>query len=98
MIFEALFLNLGGAYSSNLDMKVTSVLITPTPDGEKFHHASKWRIQCLTPDWIYDSVEHGSALNMDGYEVKKRGASTPTQDTSVAGELSKLLAIQAHLN
>ncbi|XP_027237421.2 DNA topoisomerase 2-binding protein 1 isoform X2 [Penaeus vannamei] len=74
----------GGTYSGSLEMAVTSVLIIPTPEGEKYTHACNWRIQCLTPDWIYDSVEQGHALDMEGYKVKKtRGASTPTNDMSV---------------
>lgn len=76
----------GGTYSGSLEMAVTSVLIIPTPEGEKYTHACNWRIQCLTPDWIYDSVEQGHALDMEGYKVKKtRGASTPTNDMSVNG-------------
>ncbi|XP_069938324.1 DNA topoisomerase 2-binding protein 1 isoform X2 [Cherax quadricarinatus] len=77
----------GGTYSSTLDMSGTSVLIIPTPEGDKYSYARNWRIQCLTPDWIYDSVEHGSAVQMDGYKVTNRGASTPTSDTSNANIL-----------
>ncbi|XP_042237542.1 DNA topoisomerase 2-binding protein 1-like isoform X2 [Homarus americanus] len=74
----------GGTYSPLLEMSVTSVLIIPTPEGDKYSHARNWRIQCLTPDWIYDSVEQGSALDMVGYTVIKRGASTPTHDATTS--------------
>ncbi|XP_068207098.1 DNA topoisomerase 2-binding protein 1 isoform X2 [Palaemon carinicauda] len=72
----------GGTYSASLEMAVTSVLIIPSPEGDKYEYARNWRIQCLKPDWIYDSVEIGHALNMDGYEVKNRGASTPTDENA----------------
>ncbi|XP_045617941.1 DNA topoisomerase 2-binding protein 1 isoform X2 [Procambarus clarkii] len=72
----------GGTYSSTLDMADTSVLIIPTPEGNKYTYARNWRIQCLTPDWIYDSVEQGSALHMEGYKVSVRGASTPTNENT----------------
>lgn len=80
----------GGTYSPSLDMAVTSVLIIPSPEGEKYEHARNWRIQCLTPDWIYDSVEIGHALNMQPYEVKHRGASTPKDEnvTNVPPDVS----------
>ena len=66
-------------------MTVTSVLITPVPDGDKYDHAINWRINCLSPDWVHDSVERGCAVDMEPYRVlKKRGSSTPTHDTSTA--------------
>ncbi|XP_071515470.1 DNA topoisomerase 2-binding protein 1-like isoform X2 [Panulirus ornatus] len=74
----------GGTYSAALEMSVTSLLIIPSPEGDKYTHACNWRIQCLTPDWIYDSVEQGSALSMEGYRVKKRGASTPNDERSLS--------------
>ncbi|KAK4321748.1 hypothetical protein Pmani_007486 [Petrolisthes manimaculis] len=74
----------GGMYSTSLDMNTTSVLILPAPEGEKYSHAVNWRIQCLTPDWIHDSVEQGFALQMEGYSVKKRGCSTPTDPANYA--------------
>ena len=60
-----------------LEMSKTSVLIVSAPEGEKYAYACKWRIKCLTPDWIYDSVQRGHALQMEGYEVKKQRLSTP---------------------
>ncbi|KAK7027481.1 hypothetical protein SK128_007595 [Halocaridina rubra] len=70
----------GGIYSASLDMHDTSILIVPTPEGEKYKFAKNWRIMCLTPDWINDSVEIGHALDMKGYEVEHTKASTPTDD------------------
>lgn len=67
-----------------LEMSKTSVLIVSTPEGDKYTHACKWRIKCLTPDWIYDSVQRGHALKMEGYEVKKRNHSTPNPSSTAS--------------
>lgn len=76
----------GGVYSAMLEMSKTSVLIVSAPEGDKYTHACKWRIKCLTPDWIYDSVQRGHALQMEGYEVKKQKHSTPINSRVTTGE------------
>ncbi|KAG0723109.1 DNA topoisomerase 2-binding protein 1 [Chionoecetes opilio] len=74
----------GGTYSAMLEMSKTSVLIVSAPEGDKYTYASKWRIKCLTPEWIYDSVQQGHALPMAGYEVKKQKHSTPNSSQAAA--------------
>lgn len=86
----------GGTYAAMLEMSKTSVLIVSAPEGEKYSHACKWRIKCLTQDWIYDSVQRGHALTMDGYEVKKQKLSTPVSsqaNTTLPPEVSQCSAI-----
>lgn len=86
----------GGTYSPLLEMSKTSVLIVSAPEGDKYTHACKWRIKCLTPDWIYDSVQRGHALQMENYEVKKRKHSTPNNfhpPSMLPSDLSQCSAI-----
>ncbi|XP_076054847.1 mutagen-sensitive 101 isoform X2 [Oratosquilla oratoria] len=73
----------GGTYTPSLEMDRTSVLVIPAPEGEKYKHACNWRLPCLTPDWVYDSVEQGHALDRKNYQVsrKTRGRSTPVRET-----------------
>ena len=39
----------------------TNVLICLQPSSNKYTYAQKWRIPCLTPAWVLDSVDRGYA-------------------------------------
>ncbi|XP_040581730.1 DNA topoisomerase 2-binding protein 1-A [Lepeophtheirus salmonis] len=70
----------GGIYLKSLDMHTTNVLIIPTPEGEKYTYAKKWKIPTLNSNWIFDSIEKGHCLSLDDYKVEKRNVSTPTKE------------------
>ncbi|XP_071748981.1 DNA topoisomerase 2-binding protein 1-A [Lepeophtheirus salmonis] len=79
----------GGIYSKALDINSTNVLIVPTPEGEKFSYATKWKIPTLNSNWVFDSIEKGYCLESDEYKIEKRNCSTPTkEDVSRLTEVS----------
>ena len=70
----------GGVYSGILDMDKTAILIIPTSGGDKYEYARKWKIPCLSPEWIFDSIEKGYCLKTDPYRIDHAKASTPTRE------------------
>jgi len=62
----------GGSYSGVLDMETTSVLICTSNEGEKYLHAKKWNIPCVSSQWVFDSIERGVCLPTSGYRVDKK--------------------------
>ncbi|CAB4058513.1 TOPBP1 [Lepeophtheirus salmonis] len=62
----------GGIYSKALDINSTNVLIVPTPEGEKFSYATKWKIPTLNSNWVFDSIEKGYCLESDEYKIEKK--------------------------
>jgi len=69
----------GGRYSPNLD-KYVSILVLLTPQGDKYKAAKEWQtVECVTPDYIYDSVQAGYSLKSEDYVCKQQGSSTPTK-------------------
>lgn len=57
----------GGTYSGSLDMESTMLLILPKPEGDKYKYARKWKIPCVTSDWVFDSIEKGFCLPTENY-------------------------------
>merc|ERR1712126_793192 len=77
--------NHGGTYTGQLDMEQTQILIISKPEGDKYKYANKWKIPCISSDWVFDSIEKGYCLHTEGYRVDQARAgstSTPTKDTS----------------
>ncbi len=70
----------GGIYDGVLDMEKTAILITPTTAGDKYGYARKWQIPCLSPDWIFDSIDRGHCLPTLDYRIDRAKVSTPTKD------------------
>ena len=62
----------GGVYSGVLEMDTTTVLICTSPEGEKYNHAKKWNIPCVSSQWVFHSIEKGSCLQTNKYRVDKR--------------------------
>ena len=75
----------GGHYSGQLDMESTQILIISKPEGDKYKYARKWKIPCISSDWVFDSIEKGYCLHTQGYRVDITTAgstgstSTPTK-------------------
>lgn len=72
----------GGKYIGAFKSESVDILIldrTKT-ENEKFIAAMRFKKECLTPQWIYDSVIEGYALNVEKYKVNGLlKASTPTK-------------------
>jgi len=59
----------GGIYDGVLDMERTTILVTPKTGGDKYEYARKWQIPCLSPDWIFDSIDKGHCLPTNPYRI-----------------------------
>eukprot|EP00092_Neocalanus_flemingeri_P040838 GFUD01044457.1.p1 GENE.GFUD01044457.1~~GFUD01044457.1.p1 ORF type:complete len:510 (+),score=168.37 GFUD01044457.1:65-1594(+) len=77
----------GGVYSGVLEMDKTSVLVCTSPDGDKYSHAKKWKIPCVSSEWVFDCIEEGYCLQTAKYRIDRVQASSSTakQDQIVAG-------------
>ncbi|XP_050068069.1 DNA topoisomerase 2-binding protein 1-A [Anopheles maculipalpis] len=72
----------GGNYVGSFKSETTDILILEKTgtDSAKFRGAVRCNKECLTPEWIVDSVASGYVLPVREYEVKSLKASTPTKD------------------
>ena len=61
----------GGSYTPTLDMNTTTIVILNKADGDKYRYAKRWKIPCITSDWVYDSIEKGYCLSTEGYLIGK---------------------------
>ncbi|XP_035774152.1 DNA topoisomerase 2-binding protein 1-A-like [Anopheles albimanus] len=77
----------GGNYIGAFKSEITDILILErsSQGTAKFQAAVRSKKECLTPEWIEDSVVAGFALPIRGYEVRTIKASTPTKDDPAAG-------------
>jgi len=76
----------GGVYSGVLEMETTTVLVCTSPDGDKYNHAKKWNIPCVTSQWVFDCIEKGFCLQTNSYRVSKGKSSismNPLQDQTI---------------
>ncbi|CAO1338865.1 unnamed protein product [Diamesa serratosioi] len=73
----------GGKYIGAFKSESIDILILDRnkTENEKFIAAIRFKKECLTPQWIYDSVIEGYALNVETYKVNGLlKASTPTKN------------------
>uniref|UniRef100_A0A182P507 BRCT domain-containing protein n=1 Tax=Anopheles epiroticus TaxID=199890 RepID=A0A182P507_9DIPT len=72
----------GGNYVGSFKSETTDILILEKTgtDSAKFRGAIRCNKECLTPEWVVDSVANGYVLPVREYEVKSMKASTPTKD------------------
>ena len=78
--------NHGGTYTGQLDMEQTQILIITKPEGDKYKYAKKWKIPCISSDWVFDSIDKGYCLHTEGYRVdlgRTGSTSTPTKVFSI---------------
>ncbi|KAF4532838.1 hypothetical protein B566_EDAN018016 [Ephemera danica] len=88
-----------GTYSATLSEDATDVLVTGTGAGEKFVHAQKWGIPCVTEEWVKQSADVGYALKYSNFIVPPSKTSTPDNNktftdlncsmVSMIGEVNK---------
>ena len=89
----------GGTYSGILDMEKTTVLVCTGPAGEKYSHAKKWKIPCVSSSWVFDSIETGYCLPTEGYRVDKNTkSSTPTKQDQTQARLDDVSMCSTILN
>ncbi len=50
----------GGTYCGQLEMGRTNILIVTSAEGEKYSYARKWKIRCIKPDWVHQSLNKGN--------------------------------------
>lgn len=84
---KALIESHGGNYVGSFKSETTDILILEKTgtDSAKFRGAVRCNKECLTPEWVVDSVASGYVRPIQPYEVKSMKASTPTKDDGRAG-------------
>ena len=65
--------------------------VCTAPAGDKYSHAKKWKIPCVTSSWVLDSIEAGYCLPTDSYRVEKTTkSSTPTRPDKAQARLGEV--------
>jgi topoisomerase (DNA) II binding protein 1 len=58
-------------FSTNrYNLSYSSILILTKPEGDKFKYARKWKIPCVSSEWIFDSIEKGYCLPTEKYRIE----------------------------
>uniref|UniRef100_A0A336KB18 CSON006828 protein n=1 Tax=Culicoides sonorensis TaxID=179676 RepID=A0A336KB18_CULSO len=72
----------GGTYEGAFSSERTHILILEKNgiNSAKFNSAIKYKKECLTPQWVYDSIEQGYSLPFEKYRVSALRVSTPTKE------------------
>ena len=60
------------------------VKVCTIPSGDKYSHAKKWKIPCVTSAWVFDSIERGHCLPPDLYRVDRQAKTGNEQDQRLA--------------
>lgn len=74
----------GGEFHGELEAGRTKVLVVTKPFGEKFKHAQLWRIPCVSPAWVMESIAHGHALPTQPFSLLQSDGKTSTPERSNA--------------
>lgn len=84
----------GGTYSAELQRDVTNLLIIPIGRGEKYKFATRWKIKCVNPGWLEQSVAKEYALRFDDFIVRPGNkCSTPISSYNPASKFAKYILI-----
>lgn len=72
----------GGELKGTFTTTVTTILLVnrDNTESEKFRCAVQAKVDCLTPEWVIDSVAAGYALPTNDYKVSAIKVSTPKKD------------------
>lgn len=88
----------GGTYYGAYKSDCIDILLTQRQhtNSEKFKAAVNGNKDCLTPDWITDSIKKGYALPIAGYKInsgrgRKISKSTPVKETGAKSDESHFL-------
>ncbi|XP_036617640.1 DNA topoisomerase 2-binding protein 1-like [Trichosurus vulpecula] len=60
----------GGHYMGHLQMHECTHLIVREPKGQKYEHAKRWNIHCVTVEWFYHSIEKGFCQDEAMYKTE----------------------------
>ena len=63
----------GGTFSGSLDMRTCTHLIADLPKGQKYSYARRWKLHCVSTQWIYDCVKCGYSLDEVSYYTLPEG-------------------------
>jgi hypothetical protein len=77
-----LFIISGGTYTPEMTSNFTDILVVASPSGDKYSHAKRWRIMCVSEAWISESAKAGYSLKYTDYLVEAKKTSTPDRDTT----------------
>lgn len=73
----------GGVYSGELNMKTCTHLLVEHPQGQKYNHARQWKLHCVSPAWLYDSLKKKHWISEKPYYVEPDPNSTSNNDKSI---------------
>ncbi|KAJ8375031.1 hypothetical protein SKAU_G00056110 [Synaphobranchus kaupii] len=75
----------GAQYTGQLKMNECTHLIVGEPKGQKYECAKKWKVYCISVNWLLDSIEKGFCQDESRYRVgtgthqhSEPSTSTPT--------------------
>ena len=68
-------------------MEKTAILVIPTPEGQKYNYARKWKIPCVSPDWVFDSIEKGFCQSTTPFRIDQQQGGDSIE-TNLSGVLA----------
>lgn len=82
----------GGTYSRVYKTNTVNILILKkdATSSEKYKISLKFKIDCLTPEWVFESVRKKYAVPIDSFRVSSLQHSTPTKDDGDIGHFSMM--------
>ncbi|KAI1888905.1 hypothetical protein AGOR_G00173580 [Albula goreensis] len=72
----------GAQYSGQLRMNECTHLIVSEAKGQKYECAKKWKIYCVSLEWLQDSIEKGFCQDESRYPVGSRANQNSEPSTS----------------
>ena len=73
-------------------MEKTAILVIPTPEGQKYNYARKWKIPCVSPDWVFVSIEKGFCQSTTPFRIdqQQQKASSPVRPDETEARLEEV--------
>ncbi|UYV67742.1 TOPBP1 [Cordylochernes scorpioides] len=59
----------GGHYSGVLRAQETTHLVLREPQGEKYRFAQQWKLHCVLPEWVFDSIDKKFCQDESQYAI-----------------------------
>ncbi|XP_030406997.1 DNA topoisomerase 2-binding protein 1 isoform X2 [Gopherus evgoodei] len=72
----------GGQYTGQLKMNECTHLIVQEPKGQKYECAKKWNVQCVSIQWLFNSIENGFCQDEAMYKTESVQKQNTTPSTS----------------
>ena len=77
-----------------MKMDKTMVLVCTSPAGDKYNHAKKWNIPCVSSQWVFDCIEKGYCLQTDSFRVDRGKPTAPPNKTRPWLDLRRFQCVQ----